>query len=54
MPAADVSTQAAETWKLRRYDFIVQFAWKPTARSARKQESEKKAQETQVTSTRTE
>jgi type IV pilus assembly protein PilM len=47
-PAADAATASAETWKLRQYDFIVQFAWKQTPRSTRKQEAEKKAAETPV------
>ena len=29
-----------EMWELRRYDFIVQFVWKPTPRKVRNGEAE--------------
>ena len=30
-----------EVWRLRRYDFVLQFCWKPTPRSEREQNSKK-------------
>ncbi|QDT68165.1 Competence protein A [Planctomycetes bacterium MalM25] len=36
-PGAEDEPEVPENWELRRYDFIVQFAWSPTMRVVREQ-----------------
>jgi type IV pilus assembly protein PilM len=41
--AADKGPEAPETWKLKRYDFTIQFAWTQTPRTKRKEAMAKQA-----------
>jgi hypothetical protein len=42
-PTTDPEVKLPETWKLRRYDFLIHFAWQPTPRGDRLNKTTDKA-----------
>ena len=45
---------ASESWKLRRYDFMIQFSWQPKPRTTRRQEMAKGSAQVPATAMRAE